>query len=642
MAYTITPTNGQNPIVIADGTINTSTTVTLVGKNYPNYGNILDQNFVRLLENSSSTIAPGSPLKGEIWWDSGNNILKVYTGSVWKNVGSTTASVTQPTTNNVGDLWWKTDTGALYGFDINGNYKLIGPQTGLAGITSEVLSDGTSNYNVISFKVSGYYYMILSTQGVSAFQPNPSIDGFQYIYPGLNLISTDYLTNARFAGEATNSEKLGGIYGNAYLRSDINSSTTGTISILNNAGLKVGTANNLNLSVNTPNVAITNTTSLGTMNFKVNSGSTLIDAVDIYPNGNLVCNFDLVVAGTIKSGGSSDFVISTTTPSINTVTGAFQDRGGAGISGNINVGGSQNNFVGNITAGSLNSNASITAAGTSTFTGLSTFNGGFTIGGGLATIGAPSNLKITGGGPQKFLTADATSGICSWQTVVVPTVPADNTAFTNGANYVTASVVNGYLTVSTAASTYAPLSGAAFTGSISTSGNFAATGGINAGQLISGSSASFSSTVATGALTVTGSITATGDITAFSTSDARLKTNVETINNALDKVASLRGITYSWNEMGLSSFDVEPVPPYLMDREVGLIAQEVQEVLPEVVVTRTNGYLAMRYERVVPLLVEAIKELRQQVNELRKVSNDVPKLPTPSDDEQIQAGTGIL
>jgi hypothetical protein len=362
MAYTITPTNGQNPIVIADGTINTSTTVTLVGKNYPNYGNILDQNFIRLLENSANTTAPSSPLKGEIWWDSASNILKVYTGSVWKNVGSTTSSPTQPTTNNVGDLWWKSDTGVLYGYDVAGNYKLIGPQTGLAGISAETLSDGTSDYEVISFKVEGEYYMILSTQGVSAFSPSPSIDGFQTIYPGLNLISPDFLTNARYQGQASDAIMVGGIYPNSFIRNDQNSTTNYTLTVNNNAGLNVGSGAVLNISASAPNVYITNTTSMGVMNFRVNSGSATLDAADIFPNGNLVCNYDLVVKGATKFlGGSGDFLISSTTPSISTLTGALQVRGGTGISGNINVGGIQNNFVGNVTAANFTSNAAITA-----------------------------------------------------------------------------------------------------------------------------------------------------------------------------------------------------------------------------------------------------------------------------------------
>jgi len=101
---------------------------------------------------------------------------------------------------------------------------------------------------------------------------------------------------------------------------------------------------------------------------------------------------------------------------------------------------------------------------------------------------------------------------------------------------------------------------------------------------------------------VSGSITAGGDITAYYTSDARLKTNLEPIANAVLKVNKLSGITFEWNDIAIAQGKEADV------REVGLIAQEVQAVLPEAVTERDNGYLAVRYEKVVPLLVEAIKE----------------------------------
>jgi hypothetical protein len=114
---------------------------------------------------------------------------------------------------------------------------------------------------------------------------------------------------------------------------------------------------------------------------------------------------------------------------------------------------------------------------------------------------------------------------------------------------------------------------------------------------------------------------ATGNIIS-NTSDARLKTNIENIPNALDKVLSLNGVTYNWNENTPEDFDKEKL-------EVGLIAQEVQAVLPEIIHdapfdrdedgTSKSGenYMTLQYERVVPLLVEAIKELKQEINTLK-------------------------
>jgi hypothetical protein len=94
------------------------------------------------------------------------------------------------------------------------------------------------------------------------------------------------------------------------------------------------------------------------------------------------------------------------------------------------------------------------------------------------------------------------------------------------------------------------------------------------------------------------------------TSDRRLKTNIEPITNALDKVNTLDGVTYNWNELAENKD--------ITIREAGLIAQQVAEVLPEVATTRDNGYMAIKYDRIIPLLVEAIKELSAEVKELKK------------------------
>jgi len=106
-----------------------------------------------------------------------------------------------------------------------------------------------------------------------------------------------------------------------------------------------------------------------------------------------------------------------------------------------------------------------------------------------------------------------------------------------------------------------------------------------------------------------GRIDASNDVVAFSTSDIRLKNNIKTIDKALDKVNSIQGIEFDWIEKekvhGNSGHDI------------GVIAQEIEKVLPDVVTTRDNGYKAVKYEKIVPLLIEAIKELTNEVNELK-------------------------
>ena len=111
--------------------------------------------------------------------------------------------------------------------------------------------------------------------------------------------------------------------------------------------------------------------------------------------------------------------------------------------------------------------------------------------------------------------------------------------------------------------------------------------------------------------TITGILSVTDDITAFWTSDSRLKDNVNLIDNPLEKVISISGNTFEWNEKSNKS-----------GHDVGLIAQEIEKVLPEAVVTRDNGYLAVDYHKVIPLLVEAIKELSDKVETLEQKLSD--------------------
>jgi hypothetical protein len=111
-------------------------------------------------------------------------------------------------------------------------------------------------------------------------------------------------------------------------------------------------------------------------------------------------------------------------------------------------------------------------------------------------------------------------------------------------------------------------------------------------------------------LTINGAITATGDITAYYSSDIRLKSNIQTIPNALEKVSKLNGVTWTWNE------DVNEVTKSTPN--TGLIAQEVLEVLPEVITERIDGLLGLDYSKMMGLLVEAIKEQQLQIEELKK------------------------
>ena len=101
-----------------------------------------------------------------------------------------------------------------------------------------------------------------------------------------------------------------------------------------------------------------------------------------------------------------------------------------------------------------------------------------------------------------------------------------------------------------------------------------------------------------------GAIYAANDVIAFATSDERLKKYPKNIKNALDKVDAINGVNFIWRK---ADEDIQKNVHSFEGRDVGVIAQEVEKVLPEVVVTRDTGYKAVKYEKIVPLLIEAIK-----------------------------------
>ena len=126
--------------------------------------------------------------------------------------------------------------------------------------------------------------------------------------------------------------------------------------------------------------------------------------------------------------------------------------------------------------------------------------------------------------------------------------------------------------------------------------------------VVSGSSPSFHH------VSASGDVVAAGDVVAYYTSDIRLKDNIQVIQGSLDKIDGIRGVEFDWNEKS---------PGWARERghDVGVIAQEVEKVLPEVVQERKNGYLGVDYKRIVPLLIESVKELKQEVEDLKKKVN---------------------
>jgi len=279
MAYTVNKTNGTIIATVADGTIDTTTDLTLIGKNYAGYGEFFNENLIKLLENFANTSAPSSPIAGQMWWDSTNNLLKVYTGSAFKTVSSSTASASTPTTNVTGDLWWDTTNGQLKVY--NGSaFTTIGPSftsgTGTSGAIVETVTDSGATDHVV-VKIYTNNTVVATVSKDSTFTPQAAISGFATIKPGLQLSTA--VSGAKFQGTATDSDLLSGIASTSFLRSDASDSTNGVLSILNDTGIVVGVDSDFTVGVSGSDVSISNATSDGDILIKVNDGGVVSTAM---------------------------------------------------------------------------------------------------------------------------------------------------------------------------------------------------------------------------------------------------------------------------------------------------------------------------------------------------------------------------
>ena len=281
MSYTINLTDGTIFAVVADGTINTDSSQTLVGKNYAGYGEFLDENFIRLLENAANTSAPGAPLTGQLWYDKTNNVMKVYNGSTFKVISAATASTSQPASNVSGDLWFDTTNDQLKVY--NGtSFITIGPSftsgEGTSGaIVTTITDNAASDHVVVQMFVNNTIVSIFSKD--ATFTPASAISGFATIGPGLNMSTT--VSNAVFNGTATNADTLDTLNSTSFMRSDAATSNNTSISVLSDTGLFVGADSDAKLSVSGINITLANQTQDGDTIFTVNDGGVTTTALTL-------------------------------------------------------------------------------------------------------------------------------------------------------------------------------------------------------------------------------------------------------------------------------------------------------------------------------------------------------------------------
>lgn len=380
MAYTINKSNGTPLAIVQDATLDTiNSSLTIVGRDYAGYGEFLNENFVYLLENfaqdqkntsDDNTSGPLHPITGQLWYDTYAKILKVYTGTSWKHISSSIAKATQPVsaTSTVGDLWFDTLNYQLYIFTgdlvvgTNG-WQLIGPPTTndpskKSGAIVETIEDSSANDHIaIKFYIENNIVAIMSYD--ATYTPNTSIAGFAVINPGLNLVSSGTLTNSQLTGSASNALTLNGITSNKFLRSDIDTSTTHTITA--QAGIIVGSGNDLTLSVDIPNqkVLVTGSTDNYDLDFIVKQSGVPTTAIGISASTGTVTIDDdaritgtLVTEGVFTSNGATTLVDVTTvrSPIVPTISGQT-DLGNANVRfGNLWATTLYGNLVGGLTS----------------------------------------------------------------------------------------------------------------------------------------------------------------------------------------------------------------------------------------------------------------------------------------------------
>jgi len=281
MAYTINKTDGSIFATVADGTVNQTSSVTIIGKNYAGYGEFLGENFVKMLENSANATAPAAPLKGQLWFDTANGLLKVYNGSTWKNLGSATSSTTQPTSTVVGDLWYDSANNQLKVYNGTG-WTLVGPAftagTGTSGSIVDTITDNlATDHVVVKMYVEDTIVAMVSKD--PEFTPQSAITGFSTVKTGVQL--NDSVSNIAFHGTATEAENLAGGGAGDFLSSVANDTTTGTLGIVNDGGLTVGVDSDLNVLVNGSHVKLRNNTVDSDIILNVNDGGVQKDVLTI-------------------------------------------------------------------------------------------------------------------------------------------------------------------------------------------------------------------------------------------------------------------------------------------------------------------------------------------------------------------------
>tara|TARA_R110002012_G_scaffold253408_1_gene432444 strand:- start:64 stop:1695 length:1632 start_codon:yes stop_codon:yes gene_type:complete len=309
MAYKINNTFGTLLVTLADGTIDTTTTdLTLIGKGYAGFGERLNENLIKILENFNNTSAPTNKIQGQLWFDQTNKRLNVYDGTKFKPAGGPTNSTTAPTNAVLGDLWFDTTNNQLYTYN-GASFTLIGPTTvagsGVTRTVAETVQDNTgTNRDILKLVTNDAVVGVVSNL---AFTPSSTdtagaalvAAGYSSVAQGIQLSSS--VSSAKFRGTATDSDSLGGVAAANYLRSNANDTTSGSLGVLNDTGITIGAGSDITMSLSSDDFTIAQTTLNKDIIFTVNDGGATTEALRIKGSTGRIEHLrvgDLTVDGT--------------------------------------------------------------------------------------------------------------------------------------------------------------------------------------------------------------------------------------------------------------------------------------------------------------------------------------------------------
>ena len=330
MAYSINKTDGTLLATVADGQVDDLTTdITLIGKNYSGFGESLNENFIKLLENFASTSRPEHPIRGQIWFDTSEAKLKVYTGTGFVPVSSASISNSQPGQPGAGDLWFNNISKQLYFYDGVG-FILLGPAysqaQGLSGFKVETILDSLNSSRVVTYLYNNG--ILLGIFAKDTFTPKLNIEGFSgSIIPGFNAGT---LAGIKFNVTATNADRLDTVIASLYARRDQANNFAEPLIITNNSGLNVGAGTEGAFNVAAGNVRLYNTASNKNLSFAVQKGVASETAVNIISPTREVKIYDGFTDSVTTVGGNltvvGDLLVQGNTTTINTSVLTIEDK----------------------------------------------------------------------------------------------------------------------------------------------------------------------------------------------------------------------------------------------------------------------------------------------------------------------------